>query len=340
MAAVPALTFEAIDEAQPGPEWQRRFESHWPAYKRWFLSAGDAARPSYLASLRQLKEHMPELVPVYERMVALAGGGDMAARFLAHYCPPPFFGACSQAVWLDGAPALVRSYDYSPLLCDGLIMRTRWGRRGVIAMTDGMSGVLDGMNDDGLAVSLAFGGRRVVGEGFGMAIVLRYLLETCGDVAAASAALRRIPVHVAYNIALVDRGGDHAVAMISPDRAPVIEQARVSTNHQGAIDWPRYARLIQTKQRHAYLTDVLSDSNETLDHLTDRFLAPPLYRTTYAQGYGTLYTAVYLPGSGEARFLWPGVKWRQGFARFEERVKTITYSEITPETGDRQQGHG
>ena len=171
-------------------------------------------------------------------------------------------------------------------------------------------------------------------------LVLRYLLETCGDVAAASAALRRIPVHVGYNITLVDRGGDHAVAMISPDRAPVIDQARVSTNHQGAIDWPRYARLIETEQRHAYLTDVLSDSNETLDHLTDRFLAPPLYRTTYAQGCGTLYTAVYLPGSGEARFLWPGVAWRQGFDGFEEGVKKITYSEITPETGDRQQGHG
>jgi predicted choloylglycine hydrolase len=339
MASVPALTFESIDEAQPGPAWQRRFEDHWPAYKRWFLSAGDAARPSYLASLRQLKKHMPELVPVYERMVALAGGGDMTARFLAHYCPPPFFGACSQAVWLDGEPALVRSYDYSPLLSDGLIMRTRWARRGVIAMSDGMNGVLDGMNDDGLTVSLAFGGRRVVGEGFGMALVLRYLLETCGDVATATAALRRIPVHVAYNIALLDRGGDYALAMISPDRAPVIEQARVSTNHQGAIDWPRYAHMIETEQRHAYLTGVLSDSNETLDHLTGRFLAPPLYRTTYAEGYGTLYTAVYLPGRGEARYLWPGVEWRQGFDGFEEGVRQITYAAASPETGERQQGH-
>ena len=38
------------------------------------------------------------------------------------------------------------------------------------------------MNDDGLAVSLTFGGRRVLGDGFGIPIVLRYLLETCGTV--------------------------------------------------------------------------------------------------------------------------------------------------------------
>jgi predicted choloylglycine hydrolase len=34
----------------------------------------------------------------------------------------------------------------------------------VIATTEGIAGVADGINEDGLAVSLAFGGRAVTGQ--------------------------------------------------------------------------------------------------------------------------------------------------------------------------------
>ena len=60
-------------------------------------------------------------------------------------------------------------------------------------MSDCLWGLLDGMNDAGLAVSLTFGGRRVLGDGFGIPIVVRYLLETCDDVAEAREALARLP---------------------------------------------------------------------------------------------------------------------------------------------------
>ena len=49
-------------------------------------------------------------------------------------------------------------------------------------MSDCLWGLLDGVNDAGLAVSLTFGGRRVLGDGFGIPIVIRYLLETCETV--------------------------------------------------------------------------------------------------------------------------------------------------------------
>ena len=76
------LTFEAIEEFEPGPRWAALFERHWPRYRAWFLHEGEAARTSYAASLRALQEHMPELVPTYEKVCALAGGGDLEARFL------------------------------------------------------------------------------------------------------------------------------------------------------------------------------------------------------------------------------------------------------------------
>ena len=69
------FTFRAVEEPQPGAKWQAVFEEKWPHYKTWFLREGEAARPSYATSVRMLRAHMPELVPAYEQVVELAGGG-------------------------------------------------------------------------------------------------------------------------------------------------------------------------------------------------------------------------------------------------------------------------
>ena len=89
------FTFRALEELELGPAWQAVFEEKWPHYKTWFLREGEAARPSYATSVRMLRAHMPELVPAYERVVELAGGGDLAARMLSLYKPPPYLAACS-----------------------------------------------------------------------------------------------------------------------------------------------------------------------------------------------------------------------------------------------------
>ncbi|HVQ22487.1 MAG TPA: hypothetical protein VMT36_04385, partial [Candidatus Saccharimonadia bacterium] len=120
MRRVP-VTFKAIKEATPGHLWQATFEERWDGYRRWFLSEGEAARLSYADSVRTLREHMPELMPTYEALVDLAGGGDLAARMLTLVDPPPFIGACSQGVWLRDRPVLVRNYDYLASHIEGLI---------------------------------------------------------------------------------------------------------------------------------------------------------------------------------------------------------------------------
>jgi predicted choloylglycine hydrolase len=323
------ITFETLDERQLGDKWRGQFDRLWRAHRAWYLREGDAARPTYMASLRQLKRHFPDFLPTYERAVELAGGGDVAARYLTQYSPPAFFSGCSQMLWTNGEPALVRNYDYSPMLCDGLIMKTAWNGRRVVAMTDGLIGVLDGMNEDGLAVSLAFGGRRDVGQGFGITFVLRNVLESCGNVAEATALLESVPVHVAYNVALIDRQGDFATVMLGPDRDPVTSTTRVSTNHQGKIEWPRYARLMQTEDRHAYLCRQLDDDNKSLQHIEEGFLQEPLYRNSYAKGYGTLYTAVYLPTRGEVHYVWPSTRLRESLAGTGEGGITIAYRDGT-----------
>src|SRR3990170_7035993 len=106
------FTFRAVEELDLGAKWRAVFEEKWPHYRAWFLCEGEAARPSYATSVRMLRAHMPELMPAYERVVELAGGGDLAARMLSLYRPPPYLAACSQAAWTGaGEPMLVRNYD-------------------------------------------------------------------------------------------------------------------------------------------------------------------------------------------------------------------------------------
>ena len=300
------LAFSVEQESLPGAQWQAQFARLWPAYHDWFLSGGIDPRQTYLAGLRALKAHMPELVPTYEKLCDLAGGGDLEARFLSSYCPPPYLSGCSQAIWLGGQPILVRNYDYSPDLNDGIIMETCWNGRWVLGMSDCLWGLVDGMNDAGLALSLTFGGRRIVGEGFGVPLILRYILEFCDTMQDAAEALTRIPCHMAYNVTVLDKKGKYFTVLLSPDRDAIITDSRVATNHQERVEWHRHARATATVERERFLLQRLTLHNEPAEKFIGAFLQPPLYSTAFEIGFGTLYTAVYRPSKGVAEYRWPG----------------------------------
>ena len=300
------IEFNLINEATPGAKWLHWFNQYWPVYRAWFLSQGEAQRPTYRQVIRALNQHMPEITHNIEDMTELAGGGDHTARFLSQYCPPPFFAACSQAIMDTSEPVLIRNYDYSPRLFDGLILNSRWNERSVIGMADCMSGLVDGMNESGLVVSLAFGGRKQVGPGFGIGLIQRYVLETCDSVNQAVKALQRLPLQISYNVALLDSSGNYATLALSPDNDPVVSNHQVSTNHQGTDRWVKYTEMIESDSRYQYLTDLLSTDAITATSLVSAFLEPPLFRDSFDSGYGTLYTAAYFPARKEVHYLWKG----------------------------------
>ncbi len=321
------FTFRSVQELELGDKWRAVFEERWPHYRAWFLREGEEARPSYVTSVRMLQAHMPELMPAYERVVELAGGGDLAARMLSLYRPPPYLAACSQGVWTREAPRLVRNYDYAPSRFEGIVWSTRLGDRGVIGTSDCLWGLLDGMNEAGLAVSLTFGGRRVTGDGFGIPIVVRYLLETCDDVATARAALGRLPYSLAHNLTLVDAGGAVLTAYLSPDREPIFRAFPAATNHQGIVEWPEQARATRTVERERCIVELLQDAETTVESFEESFLRSPLFSTAYANGFGTLYTAAYRPTEGVVDYRWPTSSWRLGFDAFEEAEHTEVLAE-------------
>lgn len=320
------LRFRAVHEIEPGPKWKAHFERTWPAYSAWFLREGDDQRPGYLTCRKMLAEHMPEIVPLWETLTELGGGDDQVARMLSLYRPTPYLAGCSQALWTRDTPMLVRNYDYHPGRCEGLFLLSSWHGTRVIASSDSLWGVLDGMNEHGLATTLSFGGRTTVGDGFGIPLVLRYVLEFCKSVGEGVRVLERVPSHMAYTIGLIDAEGAYATVFVSPDRPTEVVKKRISTNHQNDVEWPEHAEMTESVARERFLEEHIEDPAEDSGTFIKLFLQPPVASTLYQRAFGTLYTAIYWPSQGDVEFRWPNRSWHQSFDLFVEGESVIDFA--------------
>jgi predicted choloylglycine hydrolase len=320
------LNLHSLSEKEAGQKWQKLFQRHWPAYRMWYLRKSKAYSPDLRTCRAQLKKHMPEFYPTYLALCKLAGPDPAAHRFLTGYRPPRYMSGCAQIV-NEKEAQLVRNYDFDPKLSEGTLLHSAWNGRAVIAMGDSLIGVVDGMNENGLVVSLTFGGRKAVGDGFGIPFILRYVLEFCATLKEAVAVLLRIPSHMSYNIMLMNRLGEHRLVQVSPDSAPLVTDLSASTNHQGKVDWPEHAAFTKTIERELYLHEMLAKEEFTSDQIAKTFLKAPLFNRKYSKGFGTIYTAVYRPKEGLLQLMWPGITLHQTFANFSEGITTISYSE-------------
>lgn len=319
--------FSSISEPSlPGPKWQELFNLYWPVYAAWLKVKSTSDMPDLMASQKALKHYMPEMLPTYGRLCNLVEADEIAARFLTGFQPPAYATGCSQAIVTEDTVQLVRNYDYHPDLAEGRLLLSAWNGKKVIANCDCLAGALDGMNEDGLVVSLTYGGRKEVGKGFGIPFILRYVLEFCSNVKEAVEALTRIPSHQSYNVTAIDRTGTFKTVRLAPDRAPYVTDERFTVNHQGEVDWPENAKFNRTLERAAFLENVLSKSVKA-DALVDVFLyQTPVYNTRFAEGFGTLYTAVYRPEEGLVQIRWPRETMEQSFDDFREEEKIIDFN--------------
>ncbi len=306
-ASAVSLALRAFEEDLPGPRIREHLATAWPAFANWWRD-GLNTRPDAAEARARLAEHMPELVPTWEQLTAMIPGDRDAAAALALWNPPPFLTGCSQAAVLNGGPALIRNYDWDYRLFDGVVAKTAYTGRRVLGMLDCLWGLLDGVNDAGLAVSLTFGGRPQVGHGFGIPIVIRYVLETCATVGEAMQVLSRVPVHMSYNVTALDRSGDRATVYLAPDRPARVTSRAVTTNHQGSVEWEPYATAIRSVERAERLEQLLAAGADAAD-ITAACLRAPLYATRFSEGFGTLYTAEYRPAEGIVRYHWPDQTW-------------------------------
>lgn len=323
------LNFQSISESTPGPKWQKLFYKHWPAYKAWFQSKGAVNNPPLSVAEAKLKEYMPKFVPTYEKLCKLAGNDPITKRFLTGYQPPAYISGCSQVI-TENPPMLVRNYDYHPHLSEGTIINMAWNGKHIIGISDCLWGLVDGMNSDGLVVSLTFGGRKIVGEGFGIPFIIRYVLEFCSNIDEAIEALQHIPSHMAYNVMVLDKSGKHKLIQLAPDRKPIVTEMHLSTNHQGKVDWPEHAQFSKTLEREAFLKKIISEKELDQKAIIAAFMKSPLFNRKYYDGFGTVYTSVYHPAEGKMELKWDNNALSQSFADFEEGEILITYNEKIP----------
>ncbi|MFD7771849.1 C45 family autoproteolytic acyltransferase/hydolase [Streptomyces sp. NPDC059787] len=302
-------TFRAIDIGDGGDgRWAGHVQAMWPRAEGWMTEESRTAEGSERAR-KLFGTHMPELVPVLERLARRLDRPG-AETFLTLAALRPFFSGCTQ---IGASGTLLRNYDFAPDECEGTIVSSHF-LRPVIGMQDAAWGLLDGMNDAGLAVSLTFGGRYVHGPGFAVLIVLRYLLETCDTVDEAVGKLRSIPIAVPQNVTLVDSEKSVTV-FVGPDIPLTEAPDACAANHQHLPVPDDQERFSRTRERlntvRAAGTDVAA------------MLEPPLYQYAYDEGLGTVYTAHYRPTEGRVTYHWPGETWEQSFTDFAPGSRVI-----------------
>jgi predicted choloylglycine hydrolase len=303
-------SFRAIDVGDGSDgRWAAHLRTLFPQAETWLTDEGRTAAGAQRAR-KLFAEHLPELEPLLDRL-AQQTDRPGAETFLTMAALKPFFSGCTQA---GGSGRLVRNYDFAPDECEATIVRSRF-LRPVIGMQEAGWGLLDGMNDAGLAVSLTFGGRALTGPGFAVNIVLRYLLETCQTVTEAVQLLRTIPIMIAWNVTLVD--ADRAVTVyLGPDIELTEAPDGCAANHQHLPVSAEDERATRTQLRLAAIRASGGD--------VAAMLRPPLYESGFDDRYGTLYTADYQPQQHRVVFHWPGESWEQSFDRYTTGSRTIT----------------
>ncbi|WP_432521030.1 C45 family autoproteolytic acyltransferase/hydolase [Kineococcus sp. SYSU DK006] len=303
-------TFRAIEVGDGSDgRWAAHARGLWPQVED--LLTEEGRTPEGADRVRALfGAHMPELVPVLDR---LTGQLDRpgAGAFLTHAALRPFSQGCTQ---IGGDGALLRNYDLRPDQCEGTIASSCF-LRPVIGMQDLLWGLLDGMNDAGLAISLTWGGRPARGRGFAVLVVVRYLLETCDTVDEAVGRLRSLPVAVPQNLTLVDPTKAVTV-FLGPDIPLTVAPDACAANHQHLPVSDEQERALRTQERLRAIRVAGADVAAMLE--------PPLYRSVDEQGSRTLYTAHYRSVEGRVTYYWPGESWQQSFGDFTPGSRAVT----------------
>ncbi len=166
----------------------------------------------------------------------------------------------------------------------------------------------------------------MAGTGFGIPLVLRYLLEIASDTAEAVAILKRVPVNMTYSVTLLDAQGEWATVFVAPDRPVEVTRRQAVTNFQHEVEWAEHARATRSAERLACLQEQLAAGISLADAVS-ALQRPPLFQASYLRGYGTLYSAVYRPAARQVELHWPGAEpWRQSVAGFAPGQREIAYS--------------
>jgi hypothetical protein len=112
---------------------------------------------------------------------------------------------------------------------------------------------------------------------------------------------------------------------ISPEKINKVSHTPLAVNHQGDFVLSNYAIFSKSMERKKSLVEKLYDPWLTAEGFIDSFAYAPLFTENYAEGFGTLYTAIYNPSLKGAEFRWKGVNKQASFTNFIPESFYINY---------------
>ncbi|SDP98225.1 Acyl-coenzyme A:6-aminopenicillanic acid acyl-transferase [Lentzea jiangxiensis] len=290
-----STTFRAFVEERPGEQWREHVRRHWPRLRP--SEVDDSFTMAWRTAVLGLS--VPALGAMSAELAAAAELDDLAlTAFLTHVGPPRPEVTGRQ---VTGGSTLVRNLDADVTRHEWTLWQSKLGRRRVMGTTSGLWGLLDGINEDGLVVSLNSDREARHDEatyGLSGPLLVRHLLEHCAVVRDVDEALTGWRTATTHDISVVDAAGDRAAYRVQPNNLTL----RGRTQH-----W------------------------DTSFEAVSAMLSAPRYRTSSTLGVRTLHTAVYLPAKGSVTLLWPNEIRSWTFDVFEPAEIEVPHrADLTP----------
>ncbi|MCR8849802.1 C45 family autoproteolytic acyltransferase/hydrolase [Rossellomorea sp. SC111] len=203
---------------------------------------------------------------------------------------------------MTGNDYLIRNYDYHPKTYEGrytFFQPTDTGYA-IIGPSQRVTGRMDGMNENGLALGYNFMHRKNLGDGFICCMIGRLILESCKDVIEAIDMLKEIPHRHSFSYVVNDRRGETFIVETSP-RGVEVRQENACTNHFEIMTHENRNHLVDSKRR----LSILKETGEHDAHSAFRLMNDSdkgVFSDLYGSWAGTIHTSAYFPKEMKAWF--------------------------------------
>ena len=99
--------------------------------------------------------------------------------------------------------------------------------------------------------------------------------------------LRRVPVHMSYNVTALDRGGRWATVYLAPDQRARRHRPGRDDQPPGQVEWAPYAAAIRSVERQERLEELLRPAPTC--PASSRPARSPLYATRFPRARDPLH---------------------------------------------------
>ena len=217
---------------------------HVPAYRKWYLKELGRARTSPRAGM------LENTCPSWSRSTSA-----WSSLLAATSSPPLPRSTGRPASWwaapgLPGTGTAIRSSSATtttPSRAEGIVKVDLLDEGRVIGMSDCLWGLLDGVNQAGLAASDVRGptrGGKRIRHPVGGSLPARD-----AGPSPTREALARLPIHAAQNVTLLDRTGARGHRLRGSRPRARVRDVPAATNHQNPDDWRSTPRPSASRAR-------------------------------------------------------------------------------------------